>query len=198
MAATRIPVEYAPGARERLSAALGRSASNSQVAGLVGAQPSERITVDRYLQIRATAADGSYFYAYLNRSANGITLWTAGHHVPGAVDVAPTSATRLAQQIRTSRALGIHSIFTKATRAETFQLALLGYDAPLRDIVPHETSQQRLPPSLARYETVQQLMRDPAGQSWWQRYGGTPGLTFDPTPGSLSMRQFAVYRRGSP
>src|SRR5260370_41816218 len=197
-ARTRSATEYAPGARERLTAVLGRTVSSSQVAGLVGAQPGERVSVDGYLQIRATAPDGSAFYVYVNRGATGPVLWVAGYHRPGSpADVAPTDAGRLATQVRTARALGISSLFTKATKAESLHLALLGWDTPLSAIIPHETSGARLPASLAHFQTLQALMRDPGGQAWWQRYGGTPGLHFDTRPRSDSMKQFARYRRGA-
>jgi hypothetical protein len=196
---TRSATEYAPGAQERLSATLGRRVTDRQVAGLVGAQPGERVSVDRYGQITAHAAGGTAFYAYLHRSAAGVTLWAAGYHRPGGlVDVAPTDAGRLATQVHTARALGISSLFTKATKAESLHLALLGWDSPLSAIIPHETSGARLPASLAHYQTLQALMRDPGGQAWWQRYGGTPGLHFDTRPRSDSMKQFARYRRGAP
>ncbi len=156
------------------------------------------MTVTRYGQITTHAADGSTHYSYLHRGANGLTLWAAGHHVPGAVDVAPTSATRLAAQIRTVRALGIGSIFVKATRNEAWRLALMGYDSPIHAIMPHETSGQTLPPSLSRYPTVQALMRTPTGRAWVERYLATPGLSFDPRTGSSSVQAFSLYLRTHP
>jgi GNAT superfamily N-acetyltransferase len=52
-----------------------------------------------------------------------------------------------------------------------------------------------VPKAWGNYRTVQQLMRTPEGRAWWMAYGTSLDLTFDLTPGSLSMRVLDAYLR---
>ena len=192
-------VEYRFGAQAAIQGRFGRALSDREVAALVGAQPGDRVIAELedgalslslshegrrggldYRAKRLVLRDGhgglimhnEYFYVEPNGSGVGTRIF--------------------ATQAHAAYALGIRQIETVAARGPTlngyYTWPRVGYNA---DIPP--ALARRLPEGLAGATTVQDLMRTPQGRVWWKVNGIGMPMTFDPTPGSASMRMLDTY-----
>lgn len=103
-------------------------------------------------------------------------------------------AASFGRQVEAARAAGAAKIETYARRDDNMVgykvWPRFGYDAPLPpDVI------ERLPESLAKAARLSDLMATEEGRLWWDENGRGLLMTFDLTPGSLSLTTWEEYLR---
>lgn len=192
-----------PQALKRAARILGRTATKQDLASLVGATDTatvdvtsefDRVTVTTRYRDAAGAALGSSTREiketggrpYIRNVLFEVNATAQGQGLGTAV---------LGRQIEQAPALGITAIRAEAARDDVTGMVgykvwpRMGFDAPIPPAVAAQ-----LPAGLTTAASLSDLMRTPAGRSFWDAHGVAVNVTFDLTPGSTSRRVWDAYR----
>jgi GNAT superfamily N-acetyltransferase len=71
----------------------------------------------------------------------------------------------------------------------------LGFRGPIDELIREDIKLGKVPPLPHGEQTVEALYATPEGREWWQKYGATTELAFDPASGSESSRTLEQYLR---
>jgi GNAT superfamily N-acetyltransferase len=201
--------------QEQIKSILGKDVTPQDLVRLVGATPESNVNIkinskgqiEFYVRGPGYSTDYSESYPqyemirYLYRDAQGqLVMHNASFMMDDSAQGQGLGTKIFSDEVASLQQLGVSRIDTEAAGSPYngyYTWPRLGYVGPLEEFYQDDIKQGiadgELPKKWAKYTTLQELMSTPEGREWWKDNGSTINLSFDLTPGSLSLKILKAY-----
>lgn len=201
--------------QEQIKSILGKDVTPQDLVRLVGATPESNVDIkinnkgqiEFYVRGPGYSTDYSEsnpqyeMIRYLYRDAQGqLVMHNASFMMDDSAQGQGLGTKIFSDEVASLQQLGVSRIDTEAAGSPYngyYTWPRLGYVGPLEEFYQDDIKQGiadgELPKKWAKYTTLQELMSTPEGREWWKDNGSTINLSFDLTPGSLSLKILKAY-----